>query len=111
MPDTIPAPTDPKLGMNGKWTTRPIAGAMGSLGPRRLWMSEVRDLVEGFIEKLFFSAWLLAAVHVATDLHITARTDARAAVGMDEALERAKMARDTGVDALALALIDRKSVV
>ena len=33
-------------------------------------------------------------------LHITARTDARAAVGLDEAIERAKMARDTGVDAL-----------
>ena len=37
----------PRLGMNGKWTTRPIVGAMGTLGPRRLWMSEVRDLVEG----------------------------------------------------------------
>ena len=33
--------------MHGKWTTRPIVGAMGTLGPRRLWMSEVRDLVEG----------------------------------------------------------------
>ena len=33
--------------MNGKWTTRPITGAMGTVGPRRLWMSEVRDLVEG----------------------------------------------------------------
>src|SRR5665213_1328890 len=46
-PSEIPAPADPRLGMNGKWTTRPIVGAMGSLGPRRLWMSEVRDLVEG----------------------------------------------------------------
>jgi hypothetical protein len=27
-------------------TTRPIVGHMGSLGPRRLWMSEVRELVE-----------------------------------------------------------------
>ena len=43
----IPAPTDPRLGMNGKWTTRPIVGHMGSLGPRRLWMSEVRELVDG----------------------------------------------------------------
>jgi acyl-CoA thioesterase len=33
--------------MHGKWTTRPIVGHMGSLGPRRLWMSEVRDLVQG----------------------------------------------------------------
>jgi hypothetical protein len=43
----IPVPTDPRLGMHGKWTTRPIVGAMGTVGPRRLWMSEVRDLVEG----------------------------------------------------------------
>jgi Acyl-CoA thioesterase C-terminal domain/Acyl-CoA thioesterase N-terminal domain len=46
-PADIPVPTDPRLGMNGKWTTRPIVGAMGTSGPRRLWMSEVRDLVEG----------------------------------------------------------------
>ena len=46
-PSDIPVPTDPRLGMNGKWTTRPITGAMGTVGPRRLWMSEVRDLVEG----------------------------------------------------------------
>ncbi len=46
-PADIPAPTDPRLGLHGKWTTRPIVGAMGSVGPRRLWMSEVRELVEG----------------------------------------------------------------
>jgi acyl-Coa thioesterase superfamily protein/acyl-CoA thioesterase superfamily protein len=46
-PADIQKPTDPKLSLNGKWTTRPIAGHMGSLGPRRLWMSEVRDIVEG----------------------------------------------------------------
>jgi hypothetical protein len=46
-PADIPVPTDPRLGLNGKWTTRPITGAMGTIGPRRLWMSEVRDLVEG----------------------------------------------------------------
>jgi Thioesterase-like superfamily len=46
-PADIPAPTDPRLGMNGKWTTRPITGRMGSLGQRRLWMSEVRELVDG----------------------------------------------------------------
>jgi len=58
LPDAIPAPTDPRLGMNGKWTTRPIVGAMGSLGPRRLWMSEVREMVEG--------APMSPFVHVAT---------------------------------------------
>jgi methylisocitrate lyase len=31
---------------------------------------------------------------------VTARTDARAAIGLAEAIERAKMARDLGVDAL-----------
>lgn len=46
-PADIPPPTDPRLGMHGKWTTRPILGQMGSLGPRRLWMSEVRELVGG----------------------------------------------------------------
>jgi hypothetical protein len=47
LPADIPVPTDPRLGMNGKWASRPIVGAMGTVGPRRLWMSEVRDLVEG----------------------------------------------------------------
>ena len=46
-PADMAVPEDPRLGMYGKWTTRPIVGAMGTLGPRRLWMSEVRDLVEG----------------------------------------------------------------
>jgi hypothetical protein len=46
-PADIPAPTDPRLGMNGKWTTRPIVGRMGAVGPRRLWMSEVRELIGG----------------------------------------------------------------
>jgi len=46
-PQDIAAPTDQRLGMRGKWTTRPIVGHMGSLGPRRLWMSEVRELVGG----------------------------------------------------------------
>jgi hypothetical protein len=46
-PSEIPVPTDPRLGMNGKWTIRPITGAMGTVGPRRLWMSEVRDLIDG----------------------------------------------------------------
>ncbi|MBV9558899.1 MAG: thioesterase family protein [Bradyrhizobium sp.] len=45
-PGDIAAPTDPRLGMHGKWTTRPIVGTMGTVGPRRLWMSEVRPLVE-----------------------------------------------------------------
>jgi hypothetical protein len=46
-PADIPVSTDPRHGMHGKWTTRPIVGGMGTVGPRQLWMSEVRDLVEG----------------------------------------------------------------
>ena len=45
-------------------------------------------------------AKLRAAVDHRTHLHVTARTDARAAVGLDDAIERARMARDIGVDAI-----------
>jgi methylisocitrate lyase len=43
---------------------------------------------------------LKAAVAHRTNLHITARTDARAAVSLDEAIERARRALDVGVDAV-----------
>jgi hypothetical protein len=47
-PADIPEPDDPRAAMRGMWTVRPIAGAFGEVGmPRRLWMAEVRDLVEG----------------------------------------------------------------
>ena len=45
-------------------------------------------------------AKLRAACDHRQHLFVTARTDARAAVSLDEAIERARMARDTGVDAL-----------
>ena len=45
-------------------------------------------------------AKLRAAVDRRTHLHVTARTDARAAVGLDEAMSRAKAAADVGVDAV-----------
>lgn len=47
--------------------------------------------------------WLVklrAALDHRSTLHVTARTDARAAVGLDEAIERGRMARDLGVDAV-----------
>jgi hypothetical protein len=46
MPEDIDPPAD-RPGMGGMWATRPITGGFGSLGRRRTWMSEVRDLVEG----------------------------------------------------------------
>ena len=45
-------------------------------------------------------AKLRAAVETRDRLFVTARTDARAAVGLDEACERARMAADLGVDAV-----------
>ena len=33
--------------MNGMWAMRPIEGAMGTIGPRKIWMSEVREIVGG----------------------------------------------------------------
>jgi 2-methylisocitrate lyase-like PEP mutase family enzyme len=45
-------------------------------------------------------AKLLAAVEHRDQLFVTARTDARAAIGLEEACERARMAADLGVDAI-----------
>jgi 2,3-dimethylmalate lyase len=43
---------------------------------------------------------LRAACEHRTSLHVTARTDARAAIDLDDAIERGRMARDCGVDAV-----------
>lgn len=45
-------------------------------------------------------ARLRTVLRVRGDLHLTARTDSLAVVSLDEAIERAKMARDLGVDAV-----------
>jgi Thioesterase-like superfamily len=45
-PDDIPEPADSRP-MGGMWATRPITGGFGTVGQKRLWMSEVRDCVEG----------------------------------------------------------------
>ncbi len=48
-PAEIPEPEDRRGGMGGMWATKPISGAFGQIGdgPRRLWMSEVRELIGG----------------------------------------------------------------
>jgi hypothetical protein len=46
-PADIPPPDDTRWTLNGMWATRPITGRMGTVGARKLWMSEVRELVEG----------------------------------------------------------------
>ena len=46
-PNAIPAP-DPKDGsLGGMWKIRPISGAFGTLGVRKVWMAEVREIVAG----------------------------------------------------------------
>ncbi len=77
------------------------AGASGIFLEDQVWPKRCGHMAgKQVIPTTDWLAKLRAAVHAAEDLHITARTDARAAVGLDEAIERAKMARDTGVDAL-----------
>ena len=46
-PDDIAPPTGSHGDLGGMWAVRPIVGEMGAIGPRRLWMAEVRALVEG----------------------------------------------------------------
>ena len=46
-PDEIEVPDEARAAMGGMWATRPIRGGWGEVGPRRLWMSEVRELVGG----------------------------------------------------------------
>ena len=43
-PADIPPPQDARGGMGGMWATRPISGGFGTVGEKKLWMSEVRDL-------------------------------------------------------------------
>lgn len=46
-PADIPAPEDQRSAMGGMWATRQISGGFGTLGEKKLWMSEVRDLMDG----------------------------------------------------------------
>jgi hypothetical protein len=46
-PADIAPPTDGRSGMGGMWSTRRIQGDFGSVGQKRMWVSEVRELVEG----------------------------------------------------------------
>jgi hypothetical protein len=46
-PEATPAPEDVRAALDAMWEMRPIVGAMGSLGPRRTWMAEVRALIAG----------------------------------------------------------------
>lgn len=47
LPHEIEPPADPRAAMGGMWKIRPISGGFGTVGVRKIWMAEVRDLVEG----------------------------------------------------------------
>lgn len=47
LPADIAPPANAQAGLNGMWAVRPIEGAFGTVGPRKIWISEVRELVEG----------------------------------------------------------------
>ncbi len=77
------------------------AGATGMFLEDQVWPKKCGHMagkqvvpVEDWLSKL------KAAVATRDHLHITARTDARAAVSIDEAIERARRALDVGVDAV-----------
>jgi len=77
------------------------AGAAGlfledQVSPKRCGHMEGKEVVP----RDEWVAKLRAAVEHRIRLHVTARTDARAAVGLREAIERAVIARDLGVDAV-----------
>jgi methylisocitrate lyase len=77
------------------------AGASGVFLEDQVWPKKCGHMAgKQVVERRDWLAKLRAAVDHADGLHVTARTDARAAVHLAEAIERAKMARDTGVDAL-----------
>lgn len=46
-PDSMPAPEDPRMGMNGMWTMRQVGDGIRGHGPRKARMKERRELVEG----------------------------------------------------------------
>lgn len=77
------------------------AGASGMFLEDQVWPKRCGHMAgKQVIERHDWLSKLRAACDHRESIHMTARTDARAAIGLDEAIERAKMARDTGVDAL-----------
>lgn len=77
------------------------AGAAGIFLEDQVWPKRCGHMAgKQVVPREDWLAKLRAAVDVRDELFVVARTDARAAVDLDEALERARMARDQGVDAL-----------
>jgi methylisocitrate lyase len=77
------------------------AGATGIFLEDQVWPKRCGHMAgKQVVPREEWLAKLQAAVDNRTHLHVTARTDARAAVGLEEAIERAQAAVATGVDAV-----------
>ena len=77
------------------------AGAAGVFIEDQVWPKRCGHLAgKQVVEREDWLAKLRAALDARTALHVTARTDARAPLGLDEAIERGRIARDLGVDAV-----------
>lgn len=77
------------------------AGAAGLILEDQVWPKRCGHMAgKAVVERADWLSKLRAAVDHRGTLHVTARTDARAVHGLDEALERGRMARDLGVDAV-----------
>jgi 2,3-dimethylmalate lyase len=77
------------------------AGAAGIFLEDQVWPKKCGHMAgKRVVSREDWLAKLRAACDVRDKLFVTARTDARAAVGLDEACERARMAADLGVDAI-----------
>ncbi|OWY62502.1 hypothetical protein B7486_58070 [cyanobacterium TDX16] len=77
------------------------AGATGLFLEDQVWPKKCGHMAgKEVVPRGDWLAKVRAAVEHREHLFITARTDARAAVGLDEAIERAQAAADLGVDAV-----------
>ncbi len=77
------------------------AGATGMFLEDQVWPKRCGHMAgKQVVPRDEWLAKLRAAVEHRGSIHLTARTDARAAVGLEEACERARMAADLGVDAV-----------
>jgi 2-methylisocitrate lyase-like PEP mutase family enzyme len=77
------------------------AGAAGIFLEDQVWPKKCGHMAgKRVVPREEWLAKLRAACDVRDKLFVTARTDARAAIGLEEACERARMAADLGVDAV-----------
>jgi methylisocitrate lyase len=77
------------------------AGASGLFLEDQVWPKRCGHMAgKQVVDRGEWLAKLQAALDHRSHLHVTARTDARAPLGLDEALERARQAIDLGVDAV-----------